>query len=126
MKIRITPLAERKLRERLGSLPGTIKLLYDTGHACGCDGINVLLILDKPDIGDLHVEAGGLPFVVNTQHEIFYEEQLKLDADEHTTAFVLTSDSQLYGKNIQIRDLRGLEHSEYHSPSSCEILPRSN
>ncbi|MBY9081847.1 iron-sulfur cluster biosynthesis family protein [Paenibacillus sp. HN-1] len=126
MKIRITPLAERKLRERLGILPGTFKLLYDTGHACGCDGINVLLILDKPDIGDLHVEAGGLPFVVNTQHEIFYEEQLKLDADEHMTSFVLTSDSQLYGKNIQLRDLRGLELSEYHSHSSCEILPRSN
>lgn len=54
---------------------------------------------------------------------IFYEEQLKLDADEHTVSFVLTSDSQLYGKNVQLRDLRGLESSEYHSSASCEILP---
>ncbi|QWU14496.1 Uncharacterized protein YqkB [Paenibacillus sophorae] len=124
MKIQVTPLAEKRLKERLGSQPGTFKLFYDTVD-CGCDGINVLLILDKPDTGDLHVEAGGLPVVVGNQHEIFYEEQLKLDADENTSSFKLSSDSQLYGQNILVRDMRGLEGTRPEPASICEVRSRS-
>jgi uncharacterized protein YqkB len=40
MNIQVTPLAERKLTERLGGKPGFFKLLFDT-ESCGCDGINV-------------------------------------------------------------------------------------
>ncbi|MFD1774335.1 iron-sulfur cluster biosynthesis family protein [Paenibacillus rhizophilus] len=124
MKIHLTPLAEKRLKKRLGSQPGTFKLFYDTVD-CGCDGINVLLILDKPDTGDLHVEAGDLPVVVGNQHEIFYEEQLKLDADENTSSFKLSSDSQLYGQNILVRDMRGLEGVEPVQASACEVRTRS-
>ncbi|NGM81324.1 iron-sulfur cluster biosynthesis family protein [Paenibacillus sp. 7124] len=124
MKIQVTPLAEKRLKERLGSRPGTFKLFYDTVD-CGCDGINVLLILDKPDTGDLHVEAGDLPVVVGNQHEIFYEEQLKLDADSNTSSFKLSSDSQLYGQNILVRDTRGLQEFESAPASACEVRTRS-
>ncbi|WP_179036094.1 iron-sulfur cluster biosynthesis family protein [Paenibacillus sp. URB8-2] len=124
MKIQLTPLAEKRLKERLGSQPGTFKLFYDTVD-CGCDGINVLLIQDKPDTGDLHVEAGDLPVVVGNQHEIFYEEQLKLDADENTSSFKLSSDSQLYGQNILVRDMRGLNGVEPVQASACEVRTRT-
>ena len=40
MNIRVTPVVERKLTERLGGKPGFFKLLIDT-EGCGCDGINV-------------------------------------------------------------------------------------
>ncbi len=41
MMIQVTPLAERKLKERLGDQPEFFKLFYDT-EGCGCDGINVI------------------------------------------------------------------------------------
>ncbi|MDT3426684.1 uncharacterized protein YqkB [Paenibacillus forsythiae] len=124
MRIQVTPLASQRLKERLGSRPGTFKLLYDTVD-CGCDGIHVLLILDGPDTGDLQVEAGDLPLVVNSQHVIFYEDNLKLDADENTTSFKLSSDSQLYGQNIQVRDMRDLKEPRPDPASLCGIRSRS-
>lgn len=105
MRIQVTPVAERKLRERLQDQPGLFKLFYDT-EGCGCDGINVLLIVKEARPGDMPVEAGGLPFIISRQQEIFYEEQMRLDAEERFPSFKLDSDSQIYGKNIQVRDLR--------------------
>ncbi|NUU61462.1 iron-sulfur cluster biosynthesis family protein [Paenibacillus agri] len=108
MIIQVTPLAERKLKERLGDQPGIFKLFYDT-QGCGCDGINVLLIVDQAGPEDLRIDAGGLPFIVSRQQEIFYEDKMRLDGEERFTSFKLDSDSQIYGKNILIRDIRGTE-----------------
>lgn len=46
MMIQVTPLAERKLKERLEDQPGLFKLFYDT-EGCGCDGINVLISVSE-------------------------------------------------------------------------------
>ncbi|ASA22352.1 iron-sulfur cluster biosynthesis family protein [Paenibacillus donghaensis] len=108
MMIQVTPLAERKLQHLLGEKPGIFKLFYDT-EGCGCDGINVLLIVNEAESYDLPLEAGKLPFIISSQQEIFYEEKLRLDADEHLPSFKLASDSQIYGNNIQLRDLRGAD-----------------
>ncbi|GGF80567.1 hypothetical protein GCM10010912_27120 [Paenibacillus albidus] len=105
MNIQVTPLAVRKLSERLGDQLGIFKLFYDT-EGCGCDGINVLLIVDQAEHGDTPVETGSVPMVVSRQQEIFYEETMRLDADERMSSFKLDSHSQIYGKNILVRDVR--------------------
>ncbi|WP_342435981.1 iron-sulfur cluster biosynthesis family protein [Paenibacillus sp. FSL L8-0436] len=119
MKIQITPLAERKLKERLGDQPGLFKLFYDT-EGCGCDGINVLLIVNEAQSGDVSIDADELPFIISRQQEIFYEEQMRLDAEERFSSFKLDSHSQIYGKNILVRDLRNTEVPQ----SGLELLAK--
>jgi len=121
MMIQVTPLAEKKLTERLGDQPGIFKLFYDT-EGCGCDGINVLLIVNEANAGDLSVEAGKLPFVVAHQQEIFYEDKLRLDADARHASFKLDSDSQIYGTNVLVRDMRELHNTSSHQTAACSIV----
>ncbi|MEK4059017.1 MULTISPECIES: iron-sulfur cluster biosynthesis family protein [Paenibacillus] len=123
MKIQITPLAERKLKERLGDQPGLFKLFYDT-EGCGCDGINVLLIVSEAQSGDVSIDAHELPFIISRQQEIFYEEQMRLDAEERFSSFKLDSHSQIYGKNILVRDLRNTEVPQPGAGIACEVTPR--
>lgn len=105
--IQVTPLAERKLKERLGDQPGFFKLFYDT-VGCGCDGINVLLIVSEVEQGDSRIETNSLPFIVSRQQEIFYEDKMRLDAEERFSSYKLVSDSQIYGNNIMVRDMRNV------------------
>lgn len=120
MHIQVTPLAERKLTERLGGRPGLFKLFFDT-EGCGCDGINVLLIVDEAAPGDIVIETGSLPFIVSGQQEIFYEERMRLDGEERFSSFKLDSDSQIYGKNILVRDIRNSGISPSPADALCGI-----
>lgn len=122
MKIQLTPLAEAKLKQQLGEQPGIFKLFYDT-VGCGCDGINVLLIIDHAEDGDVPVQADPLPFIISGQQEIFYEDHLRLDAEEHYASFKLSSDSQIYGSNILVRDIRGSREAKAVSETAGEIAP---
>lgn len=105
MQIQITPLAEQKLREALGDRPGYFKLFYDTVD-CGCDGITVLLIRSQPDTGDIEIDAGTLPFLINPQQDIFYEELMLLDVEANYPSFKLSSHSTIYSSNVKTRDIR--------------------
>jgi len=120
MMVQVTPLAEKKLRERLGDQPGIFKLFYDT-EGCGCDGINVLLIVNESTHEDHSIEAGSLSFIVSRQQEIFYEENMRLDAEERFSSFKLDSNSQIYGKNVLVRDMRGNENTSYNQAPVCKV-----
>lgn len=105
IKLEVSPLAERRLQEKLGEQPGVIKLYYDT-EGCGCDGVNTLLIQNEKGQFDLPINAGALSFVVDQQHQIFYEDALRLDAEENYPAFKLSGKSSTYSTNVQLRDMR--------------------
>ena len=120
MLIQVTPLAEEKLRAKLGDQPGIFKLFYDT-EGCGCDGINVLLIVNEASNEDISIEAGSLNFIVSRQQEIFYEEKMRLDAEAPFSSFKLDSDSQIYGKNIQVRDVRNTATIPTNQASVCKV-----
>ncbi|WP_234404882.1 iron-sulfur cluster biosynthesis family protein [Paenibacillus bouchesdurhonensis] len=105
IKLEITPLAVRRLQEKLGEQPGVIKLYYDT-EGCGCDGVNTLLIQNEKGQFDLPIDAGDLSFVIDQQHQIFYEDTLWLDAEENYPAFKLSSKAATYSSNVQLRDMR--------------------
>ncbi|MFK4301284.1 MULTISPECIES: iron-sulfur cluster biosynthesis family protein [unclassified Paenibacillus] len=105
MNIQISPLAEQRLTQILGDQPGYIKLFYDT-EGCGCDGITVLKSVSAPDNGDIEVQAGSLPFLVSGQQGIYFEESMRLDADEKFPSYKLSSDSTFYSNNVKTRDVR--------------------
>ncbi|WP_230202412.1 iron-sulfur cluster biosynthesis family protein [Paenibacillus ihumii] len=105
IKLEVSPLAARRIQEKLGEQSGVIKLYYDT-EGCGCDGINTLLIQNRQGEFDIPLDAGDLSFVVDRQHQIFYEDLLWLDAEENYPTFKLSSKSSTYSSNVQLRDLR--------------------
>lgn len=105
IQIEISPLAKERLQRSLGDQPGVIKLIYDT-EGCGCDGINRLLIQKEAGEFDVAIDAAPFSFVVDQQHQIFYEQHLQLDADPHYPTFTLSSQSSVYSTNVRIDDVR--------------------
>ncbi|WP_019636012.1 iron-sulfur cluster biosynthesis family protein [Paenibacillus fonticola] len=105
IKLEITPVAARRLEETLGEQPGIIKLYYDT-EGCGCDGINTLIIQDQKGNFDVPMEAKRFSFVIDQQHQIFYEDTMWLDAEENYPSFKLSSKSATYSTNVLVRDTR--------------------
>lgn len=108
MIIQLTQDAERKLKEKIGDKPGSVRLIYDT-EGCGCavNGIPGLRIIDKPDDEDVSVSAGdSLSFFINRRQEVFFEDNMKLDVLPKLSSFQLESSNQTYGTNIQLVDTR--------------------
>lgn len=68
----------------------------------------MLLIVSEVEQGDSRIETNSLPFIVSRQQEIFYEDKMRLDAEERFSSYKLVSDSQIYGNNIMVRDMRNV------------------
>lgn len=108
MIIQLTPEADLKLKEMLGSRPGAVRLIYDT-EGCGCavNGVPGLQIVDGAADGDTAIQTNAsIPLVINGKQEVFFEEELKLDLHSGTASFRLTSRNQTYGTNIIATDTR--------------------
>lgn len=108
MEIQIGSLAKERLVESLGNRPGFFKLFYDT-EGCGCNGVIVILITDKPAQFDIEIETNLTlaPFLVDPKQQHNLDETMRLEAEENYPAFKLSSDSSLFSSNIRIRDVRG-------------------
>ncbi|MCL9662251.1 iron-sulfur cluster biosynthesis family protein [Paenibacillus hunanensis] len=121
MRIQVTELADRKLRDNLAGKEGMYKLLYDTGEGCGCDGIPVLLIVDRQDANDEVIETNSVAILIDRQHQTYFEALMSLDAEANYTSFKLRSDSMTYSSNVKIRDLRGIEVPASQASNSCAL-----
>ncbi|RUT47443.1 iron-sulfur cluster biosynthesis family protein [Paenibacillus anaericanus] len=119
MKIQIGSLAKERLVESLGNRPGFFKLFYDT-EGCGCNGVIVILITDKPDQFDIEIETNLVPFLVDPKQQHNLDETMRLEAEENYPAFKLSSDSNLLSSNIRIRDIRGDNHT-LNNTTECLI-----
>lgn len=105
MKITLDENAEQIIHKRLDGRPGQIRLLYDT-EGCGCYGITTFQIISQPDSTDVPIENETFPFWVDPQRAVFYEEQLRLKGDPLDGSFRLEGDSQIYGQNVKLTDIR--------------------
>lgn len=105
MYIQLNTLTTDKLKESLGDRPGYFKLFVDT-EDCGCNGVIVILIVNKPNITDIEVQSEPFSFWVDRQQESLFDEQMRLEADESYPSFKLISDSSQFGTNICVRDVR--------------------
>ncbi|WP_234032975.1 iron-sulfur cluster biosynthesis family protein [Paenibacillus faecalis] len=106
--IQLTAEAEKKLREKIGSHPGRVRLVYDT-EGCGCavNGIPGLAIINEADAEDVTISAGDqVMFVINRRQEVFFEDSMTLDVIPGLDSFRLDSRHQTYGTNIQLVDTR--------------------
>ncbi|GGH19689.1 iron-sulfur cluster biosynthesis family protein [Paenibacillus segetis] len=119
MEIQIGSLAKERLAESLGDGPGFFKLFYDT-EGCGCNGVIVILIVDKPNPLDVEITTNLSPFLVDPKQQHNLDEFMRLEAEENYPAFKLSSDSSLFSSNIRIRDVRG-DHNPLNNSNQCQI-----
>ncbi|MNH82419.1 hypothetical protein D3C73_348030 [compost metagenome] len=105
MRITLDQQAEDILTKKIGDQPGQVRLLYDT-EGCGCYGITSFQIISKPDSTDVPIENESFPFWVDPQRAVFYEDQLRLKGDPMDGSFRLEGDSQIYGQNVKLNDIR--------------------
>lgn len=104
--ISIDAYTEEKLAESLAGRPGFFKLFYDT-EDCGCNGVLVIHILEKPLETDITITVKQFTFLIDKQQESLFDNTLKLEADRAYPSFKVISDSALYSANIRIKDVRG-------------------
>ncbi|WP_135551186.1 iron-sulfur cluster biosynthesis family protein [Paenibacillus cymbidii] len=118
MQMTVSNPANERIRERFGSGPLRIKLDYDT-EGCGCavSGVPALRLVpqDVPlaagtgrgDDAELAMEtigAGGITFIIERRHVVFFEERLLLDVKRNQPAFLLKSDCQIYHSMLNIEN----------------------
>lgn len=105
MRVEWNERTEQKLAERMGDHPGYFKLFYDV-QECGCNGVLVLQIVNKPYPTDLPVEAVRFSVVVDAKQESLFDQVMRLEADVSYPTFKLTSDSGILSSNISVADTR--------------------
>ncbi|NMO97074.1 iron-sulfur cluster biosynthesis family protein [Paenibacillus lemnae] len=108
MMIQLTPAAEQKLKDKIGSQPGSIRLINDS-EGCGCvmSAVPGLRVIQHPEEDDFKLESdGSISFYMSRRHEVFFEEALKLDVNPVGHTFRLSSQSQTYSTNVQTVDSR--------------------
>jgi uncharacterized protein YqkB len=86
---------------------GVLKLVYDN-EGCGCavNGVPALWILDEPMQGDLTALGEPYPVYYASEHEVYFENRLKIDGDDKATRLSLKSDQQIYTTLFRIIDKR--------------------
>ncbi|AWB44900.1 hypothetical protein DCC85_12165 [Paenibacillus sp. CAA11] len=105
MQITLDQAAKEMISRQLGDQEGQLRLVYDT-EGCGCYGITVLHIVNKPQPHDEKLLNDDFPFWVDPQHAVFYEDQLTLKGEPVTRSFKLSGQSQSYNLNMRLEDQR--------------------
>ena len=106
MRIRLTDAAASRVKEQLGA-NGRLKLTYDA-EGCGCavSGVPALWIVDAPGPTDAETAAEPLPVLYEPRHEVFFDEEMKLDYHAQRDVFSLKSDTQIYHTQLLLKDRR--------------------
>ncbi|OKP93935.1 iron-sulfur cluster biosynthesis family protein [Paenibacillus sp. P32E] len=105
MQIQLDQVTTGRLEENLGGKPGYLKLFYDT-EDCGCNGVLVIRIIDRPSDTDIVFQNEPFVFVCDRQQESLFDPTMTLQAEENYPSYKLTSPSGLFSSNLRIKDLR--------------------
>lgn len=90
MIIQLSPEADLKLKEMLGSRPGAVRLIYDT-EGCGCavNGVPGLQVVDGAADGDTVIQTNAsIPLVIHGKQEVFSRKSLSWTCTPAPLVFV--------------------------------------
>ena len=107
MKIEWSEEAAKALRDRFGTEPGPLKLVYDA-EGCGCavSGVPALWVVDAPLPDDVRAESDAFELWHERRHEIFFDEALRIGYLPDVRSFSLVSDTQIYTNRLAVLDRR--------------------
>lgn len=84
-----------------------LSLVYDT-EGCGCavNGVPTLWLVSEAESTDSEAEAEPFKVIYSPKHEIFFEENLKIDYDISKKSYILKSNNQIYNASMNLIDKR--------------------
>ncbi|ALC81495.1 MULTISPECIES: iron-sulfur cluster biosynthesis family protein [Bacillus] len=104
MQIQLTETADKMLKEALMASPGKhIQLAYDS-EGCGCavSGVPALWLTDQP-VGETEsIQTNGAPILIQKVKKVFFDEQMKMDANEKSNTFSLKSNSETLNPRMRM------------------------
>lgn len=109
MNINLTSQAIEHLQPYINDDNTVLKLVYDAdGCGCAVSGIPALWVLTKQQLQEDVQDALQEPLriVYEARHEVFFEDQLKLDYLADKRAFKLSSVGQIYAADLAVIDKR--------------------
>lgn len=105
MNITITEGAAAKIRERMNSKSGFLKLKYDTDN-CGCVvcGVSALWLVSDLDEDDREIKTNIGSIYIEKSKEVFFDDNMKIDFSEKANCFQLKSPNQYLNPRMSFYD----------------------
>ncbi|WP_010273627.1 iron-sulfur cluster biosynthesis family protein [Paenibacillus senegalensis] len=108
MHVEVTERAAKQAAAQVGA-DGVLQLVYDS-EGCGCavSGVPQLWIIssEDADLELLKAADAPVPILYEQRHEVFFEEELKLDYIPEKLSFRLNSKQQIYNNSMSLIDKR--------------------
>ncbi|NBI30960.1 iron-sulfur cluster biosynthesis family protein [Chengkuizengella marina] len=103
MQITITESAKNELMNKVNTDQYYIKLAHDA-EGCGCimSGVAQLWIVDEKDEFDLESNSEPFSILYDSRHEVFFEQEMKLDYIPNKKSFSLSSKQQIYNASMNL------------------------
>jgi uncharacterized protein YqkB len=107
MHITFTDSAKEKLAPYEGGAHGVLRLVFDS-EGCGCamNGVPSLWLVSEAEPKDLQANAEPFKVYFSPQHEVFFEDELKIDFHIGKKSYILKSNSQIYNAGMDLIDKR--------------------
>ncbi|MFC5531862.1 iron-sulfur cluster biosynthesis family protein [Cohnella yongneupensis] len=97
--------AIREMETRFGQDAKRWKLVFDT-EGCGCsvNGVPTFWHVSSPDPDDIQAGSNGVEVWIKPQHELFFDEILRVTYLPEHRSFKLASDGQIYTNRLKLQD----------------------
>jgi uncharacterized protein YqkB len=107
MKISWSKEAIHEVEARFGSDVKLWKLVFDS-EGCGCsvDGVPTLWAVNAPLPDDVQADSDAFGVWYEKQHEMYFDEPLRISYLPGNRSFKLASDGQTYTNTFKLQDLR--------------------
>ncbi|NDI34502.1 iron-sulfur cluster biosynthesis family protein [Chengkuizengella sediminis] len=104
MQISLTENAKNEIMNKVNTDLQYIKLAHDA-EGCGCimSGVAQLWIVNEKGEFDLESNSDSISILYDSRHEVFFEEEMKLDYDSNKKSFSLSSKQQIYNASLILR-----------------------
>lgn len=99
--------AIKEVWARFGADGRVWKLVSDS-EGCGCsvNGVATFWAVNAPIKGELQAVSNPFEVWYEQQHEVFFDELMRVSYDTGNRAFKLASDGQIYSNRLKLEDKR--------------------
>ncbi|BBI33621.1 iron-sulfur cluster biosynthesis family protein [Cohnella abietis] len=110
MNIKWSDEAIQEIQNRFGADTKVWKLVSDS-EGCGCsvNGVPTLWAIHSPQNGELNAESNHFEVWYEQQHEVFFDDYMRITYQPDKRAFTLASDGQIYSNRLKLEDRRTAE-----------------
>jgi uncharacterized protein YqkB len=107
MIVKWTDEAIQEIQARFGTDTKVWKLVFDS-EGCGCsvNGVATFWAITAPLKGEIEAESNHFEVWYERDHEVFFDELMRVSYNPDKRAFKMASDGQIYTNRLMLEDKR--------------------